>query len=886
MSLIDSISSHGSISSQPSKSNPTIQFFVRLFSEMETLVIRADVNDTIEHVLDLIQAKSGIPLNGQPLIYKSKQLYPEQTLGQCCVENDAVLQLVGVMPSTRHVKAQQTADEIVSLIWRLCKRKPGNKSLDSEARYLIRRNLTDYFTDLLPSDNDMAIGHLQLVGVMPSTRHVKAQQTADEIVSLIWRLCKRKPGNKSLDSEARYLIRRNLTDYFTDLLPSDNDMAIGHLQVFSYSGVPAALVMLYMSPDHMMFGDELLRELVWVISFMPPYSFQQCVPILMEICKLLRRMPYYADNVIFDTCRTCLSSMVEFIEIEAAILDGGGCSTNFVTLKDMLTFVQEAVDKIILTMDGGIQPYTSMSPSLSLMTEELLHFKSFLMPLKRFIHGGYCYTKASQGEPYILTYTEDFNFMLKIFLRLLKKIDDCLEQLEKLLPSESENLGCNQYVLILIELNNMSKHFPVLARQFWKTLGRRKLSFCYLIIKYATRGEDYRWILEHKDVIDSECRRHLAMMLLPQVSDEDDDYLEILIERSRLLEDSFEYIAHAEADTLQAGLTLEFKDEEATGPGVLREWFVLVCEAIFDPQTALFVACPNDGRRFFPNPASKVDPLHLEYFKFAGRVIALALMYNVQVGIAFDRVLLLQLAGRNVSLEDTRDADPILYSSCKRILEMDPEEVDEDSLSLTFTVETNKLGCRNAVELYPDGKNIVVNSTNRDKYVARLVQYHFVDSVKDQVAQFAQGFDDIISSGRLRKSFFQFLELEDFDRLLYGSEKAISVEDWKSHTDYDGYEETDPQIWWFWETVASMSAGQRKALLFFWTSLKNLPVEGFGGLTCRLYIYKVSESCNRLPTSQTCFYRLCFPPYQSLKVMQDRLSLITQDHVGCSFGTF
>ena len=102
---------------------------------------------------------------------------------------------------------------------------------------------------------------------------------------------------------------------------------------------------------------------------------------------------------------------------------------------------------------------------------------------------------------------------------------------------------------------------------------------------------------------DSECRRHLAMMLLPQVSD-DDDYLilEMLIYRSRLLEDSFEYIAHAEADTLRAGLTVEFKDEEATGPGVLREWFVLVCEAIFDPQNALFVTCPNDGRRFFPNP--------------------------------------------------------------------------------------------------------------------------------------------------------------------------------------------------------------------------------------------------------------------------------------------
>jgi E3 ubiquitin-protein ligase NEDD4 len=46
---------------------------------------------------------------------------------------------------------------------------------------------------------------------------------------------------------------------------------------------------------------------------------------------------------------------------------------------------------------------------------------------------------------------------------------------------------------------------------------------------------------------------------------------------------------------------MEFKNEDATGPGVLREWFVLVCKEIFNPKNALFVACPNDHRRFFPN---------------------------------------------------------------------------------------------------------------------------------------------------------------------------------------------------------------------------------------------------------------------------------------------
>jgi hypothetical protein len=88
------------------------------------------------------------------------------------------------------------------------------------------------------------------------------------------------------------------------------------------------------------------------------------------------------------------------------------------------------------------------------------------------------------------------------------------------------------------------------------------------------------------------------------------------------------------------------------------------------------------------------------------------------------------------------------------------------------------------------------------------------------------------------------------------------------------------------QIVGGMSAEQRKVLLFFWTSVKYLPVEGFRGLASRLYIYRSTESHDRLPSSHTCFYRLCFPPYPSMAVMQDRLHVITQEHVGCSFGTW
>uniref|UniRef100_A0A2P2JSA3 HECT-type E3 ubiquitin transferase n=1 Tax=Rhizophora mucronata TaxID=61149 RepID=A0A2P2JSA3_RHIMU len=294
------------------------------------------------------------------------------------------------------------------------------------------------------------------------------------------------------------------------------------------------------------------------------------------------------------------------------------------------------------------------------------------------------------------------------------------------------------------------------------------------------------------------------------------------------------------------------------------------------PYLLIFILCA----------ASKVDPMHLDYFTFSGRVIALALMHRVQMGIVLDRVFFLQLAGKNISLEDTQDADPCFYNSCKQILEMDAEFIDSDALGLTFIREVEELGSRRVVELCPGGKGIVVNSQNRAKYVNLLIEHRFVTSISQQVHKFAQGFGDILSTSRLQKFFFQSLELEDLDWMLHGSERPIDVEDWKAHTEYNGYKETDPQISWFWKIVAAMAVEQRKVLLFFWTSVKYLPVEGFRGLASRLYIYRTAEPPARLPSSHTCFFRLCFPPYPSMAIMKDRLQVITQEHVGCSFGSW
>ncbi|GJV54344.1 E3 ubiquitin protein ligase UPL5 isoform X1 [Tanacetum coccineum] len=98
---------------------------------------------------------------------------------------------------------------------------------------------------------------------------------------------------------------------------------------------------------------------------------------------------------------------------------------------------------------------------------------------------------------------------------------------------------------------------------------------------------------------------------------------------------------------------------------------------------------------------------------------------------------------------------------------------------LTFIWEVEELGSKKVVELLP--------RANRKKYIDLLIRHQFVTSIAQQ--------------------------LEDLDGMLHGNESAISVDDWKAHTEYDGYKETDPQICWFWELLSVYGLGLKLIVL-------------------------------------------------------------------------
>ncbi|KAJ9566660.1 hypothetical protein OSB04_002626 [Centaurea solstitialis] len=718
---------------------------------------------------------------------------------------------------------------------------------------------------------------LHLVGRMRSCWHPEAWQVINDLISMICRLCKGEP-EASTD-----FVNIELMEFLTLSLGNQiiHDAISDHLHIFTSSRVSEALVMLYMSPyqHNKDCAKESIQEFVGSIRFMLPQPVSSLfVPIVLDLCKALQRATGY-DDPLYTLCRSSLA----FMGKNAKDFVGGDVeNSRTISLQDMFPFTAEIAGKLSRDMVLSMEYPSNFGP----LRNDVNDFLAFLEPLKVVV-------KYRMGfPPQILAsnpkFTDQVNkikFLYVLFDGLMTTLIACLKKMEDLVIENKENGGWDQYLVILKELNDISKLYQGKEKYFWTNLKNFRRSLCHLIVRYAKSGEDYGWILEQKDVIDFESRRHLVMLLFPMVMNEYDDIHEVVFDRSQLLAESFVYITHEDPERLRRGLFMEFKDEEATGPGVLREWFFLLSQEIFNVKTGLFVACPDDPRRFFPNPASKVDPLHLQYFHFAGRLIALALMNNIQVGIAFGRSFFLLLAGKNVSLEDIKDVDPFLYNSCRKILDMDPSLVDQDALGLTFVWDVDEMGSMKVVELCPGGKNMSVNSENRKMYVDLLIYHRFVASVSEQTSYFARGFIDIIGEEKVQKMFFNYLELEDFDRMIHGNESDISVVDWKAHTDYKGFQQTDPQIYWFWEVVEKMTAQQRKNLLFFWISMKYLPVEGFRGLTSRLYIYKSNESIDHLPSSRTCFFRICLPAYPSLAVMRNRLNVITQDHIGCSFGT-
>lgn len=352
----------------------------------------------------------------------------------------------------------------------------------------------------------------------------------------------------------------------------------------------------------------------------------------------------------------------------------------------------------------------------------------------------------------------------------------------------------------------------------------------------------------------------------------------INIRRDQVFLDSYRALFFKSVEEFRkANLEINFKGESGIDAGgVTREWYQVLSRQMFNPDYALFSAIASDETTFHPNRTSYINPEHLSFFKFIGRIIGKAIYDGCFLDCHFSRAVYKKILERPVSMKDMETLDLEYFKSLMWMLENDITDI----ITEDFSVETDDYGEHKVIDLIPDGRNIPVTEDNKQEYVRLVIEYRLQTSVAEQMNNFIIGFHEIIPKDLV--TIFDEQELE----LLISGLPDIDVQDWQNNTSYNNYSPSSEQIQWFWRAVKSFDNEERAKLLQFATGTSKVPLNGFKELRganggCKFSIHRDYGSTERLPSSHTCFNQIDLPVYESYETLRGSLLLaITEGHEG------
>ena len=149
-----------------------------------------------------------------------------------------------------------------------------------------------------------------------------------------------------------------------------------------------------------------------------------------------------------------------------------------------------------------------------------------------------------------------------------------------------------------------------------------------------------------------------------------------------------------QSQDLRRRLYVVFRGEEGLDyGGPAREWFFLLSHQMLNPMYGLLEYAGGNNYTLQINPASGINPEHLTYFRFIGRIIAMASHYScflltVSLSLSWPFILSYmyhlflqalyhgkfidnsfsmpfykQMLGKKLTLQDLESIDPEFYNS-------------------------------------------------------------------------------------------------------------------------------------------------------------------------------------------------------------------------------
>lgn len=353
-------------------------------------------------------------------------------------------------------------------------------------------------------------------------------------------------------------------------------------------------------------------------------------------------------------------------------------------------------------------------------------------------------------------------------------------------------------------------------------------------------------------------------------------HIKITVNRTNIFEDSFQQVMRYPPHDLRRRLYIIFKGEEGLDyGGVAREWFFLLSHEVLNPMYCLFEYANKSNYSLQINPASYVNPDHLQYFRFIGRLIAMALYHGKFIDRGFTLPFYKRMLNKKQTMKDLESIDPEFYNS---LLWIKDNNIEECGLDMEFAVDMELLGKITSHDLKPNGSNIKVTEENKEEYLSLMTQWRFNRGIEEQTKAFLEGFNEVVPL-----YWLQYFDEKEMELMLCGMQE-IDVDDWQANSVYRHYTRNSKQVTWFWQALRSFDNEQRTRLLQFVTGTCRLPVGGFAELMGsngpqKFCIEKVGKD-TWLPRSHTCFNRLDLPPYKSYEQLVEKLTFAIEETEG------
>ncbi|XP_047662258.1 E3 ubiquitin-protein ligase HECW1 isoform X1 [Tachysurus fulvidraco] len=350
--------------------------------------------------------------------------------------------------------------------------------------------------------------------------------------------------------------------------------------------------------------------------------------------------------------------------------------------------------------------------------------------------------------------------------------------------------------------------------------------------------------------------------------------IKLIVRRDHLLEGTFNQVmAYSRKELQRNKLYITFVGEEGldySGPS--REFFFLLSQELFNPYYGLFEYSANDTYTVQISPMSAFVESHLEWFRFCGRILGLALIHQYLLDAFFTRPFYKALLRLSTDLSDLEYLDEEFHQSLQWMKDNDITDI----LDLNFTVNEEVFGQVTERELKSGGANVQVTEKNKKEYIERMVKWRVERGVVQQTQALVRGFYEVVDSRLV--SVFDARELE----LVIAGTAEIDLNDWRTNTEYrGGYHDGHIVIRWFWGAVERFNNEQRLRLLQFVTGTSSVPYEGFTALRgsngLRRFCIEKWGKITSLPRAHTCFNRLDLPPYPSYTMLYEKLLIAVEE---------